>query len=169
MPLDTLHDLLVHELRDLHSAEQQLLDALPLLAKAARSDTLRKLFEQHLEETRGQLDRLAQLFRGLAVPPEGKTCKGMQGLISEARETIQEEADPEVLDAALIVIAQKVEHYEIAGYGSARTFAQELGYADAARLLEQTLREESATDEKLTRAAEKRVNQRAAHAAEASV
>jgi ferritin-like metal-binding protein YciE len=169
MPLDTLHDLLIHELRDLHSAEQQLLDALPLLAESANSDPLRTLFLQHLEETHGQIDRLARLFKALGVSPEGKTCKGMQGLISEARETIQEEADPGVLDAALIVVAQKVEHYEIAGYGSVRTFAQSLGYTEAARLLEQTLREEIATDEKLTRAAEKRVNPRAAAAAEASV
>ncbi len=169
MPLETLHDLLVHELRDLHSAEQQLLDALPLLAEAANSDELRTLFTKHLDETRGQLDRLAQIFQALGESPEGKTCKGMQGLIQEAREAIQEDADPEVLDAALIVAAQKVEHYEIAGYGSVRTFAQQLGYADATRLLEQTLREETATDEKLNRAAEKRVNQRAAAAAEAPV
>lgn len=167
--LDSLHDLFVYELRDLHSAEQQLLDALPLLAQAANADSLRKLFEQHLDETRGQLQRLGQLFAALGVSPEGKTCKGMQGLITEARETIQEEADPEVLDAALIVAAQKVEHYEIAGYGSVRTFAQQLGYTEAARLLQETLREESATDEKLTRAAESRVNVQAASAAEASV
>lgn len=167
--LDTLHDLFVYELRDLHDAEQQLLDALPLLAQAANADSLRKLFEQHLAETRGQLQRLAQLFAALGVSSEGKTCKGMQGLIAEARDTIQEEADPEVLDAALIVAAQKVEHYEIAGYGSVRTFARQLGYTEAARLLDETLREESAVDEKLTRAAESRVNVQAASAAEASI
>lgn len=169
MSLDTLHDLFVHELRDLHSAEQQLLDALPLLAQAATSETLKNLFQQHLAETRGQLQRLAQLFNALGTTPEGKTCLGMQGLIAEARELIQEEADPQVLDAGLIVAAQKVEHYEIAGYGSARTFAQRLGYTDAARLIEQTLKEEGAANDKLTHAAESRVNTRAAHAAEASV
>ena len=169
MSLDTLHDLFVYELRDLHDAERQLLDALPLLAQAAENPQLQKLFEQHLDETREQLQRLARLFEALGVPPEGKSCQGMQGLVSEARDTIQEEADPQVLDAALIVAAQKIEHYEIAGYGSVRTFAQRLGYTEAARILEQILREESATDDKLTRAAESRVNTQAAIAAEASV
>jgi len=169
MALDTLHDLFVYELRDLHSAEQQLLDALPLLAQATESPPLRQLFEQHLEETRGQLQRLARLFEALGTTSEGKTCQGMQGLIAEARDTIQEEADPQVLDAALIVAAQKIEHYEIAGYGSVRTFAQRLGYTEAVRLLEQSLREESAADDKLTHAAESRVNPQAATAAEASV
>lgn len=169
MSLDTLHDLLVYELRDLHNAEQQLIEALPLLAQAASSPPLKKIFEQHLGETRGQLQRLAQLFSALGTTPEGKICQGMQGLIAEARDTIQEEADPQVLDAALIVAAQKIEHYEIAGYGSARTFAQRLGYTEAARLLEQTLREESAADDKLTHAAESRVNTQAATAAEAAV
>ena len=167
--LNSFEDLYVQQLRDLHSAEQQLVDALPLLAQAAHSDALRKLFEQHLEETREQLRRLGELFKALGTSPEGKTCKGMQGLISEAREAIQEEADPDVLDAALIVAAQKVEHYEIAGYGSVRTFARQLGYDEAAKILADILREESATDEKLTRAAESRVNQNAATAAEASV
>lgn len=169
MALDTLHDLFVYELRDLHSAEQQLVDALPLFAQAAATAPLKKLFEQHLEETRGQLQRLGQLFKALGLPSEGRLCKGMQGLIIEARDTIQEEADPQVLDAALIVAAQKIEHYEIAGYGSARTFAQRLGYTEAVRMLEQTLREESAADDKLTRAAESRVNTQAAQAAEATV
>lgn len=169
MSLDTLHDLFVYELQDLHSAEQQLLDALPLLAQVTHSPQLRKLFEQHLEETRGQLQRLGRLFDALGASPEGKTCQGMQGLIAETRDTIQEEADPQVLDAALIVGAQKIEHYEIAGYGSVRTFAQRLGYTEAARILEQILREESATDDKLTRAAESRVNLQAATAAEVSI
>lgn len=169
MALDTLHDLFVYELRDLHDAEQQLLDALPLLAQATESPHLRKIFEQHLDETRGQLQRLARLFDALGTSPQGKPCQGMRGLVAEAREVVQEEADPQVLDAALIVAAQKIEHYEIAGYGSARTFAQRLGYAEAARILEQTLREESAADDKLTAAAESRVNTQAAIAAEASV
>jgi len=150
MALDTLHDLFVYELRDLHSAEQQLLDALPLLAQATESPPLRQLFEQHLEETRGQLQRLARLFEALGTTSEGKTCQGMQGLIAEARDTIQEEADPQVLDAALIVAAQKIEHYEIAGYGTLREFAELLGYDEVRSLLEATLEEESATDEELT-------------------
>jgi ferritin-like metal-binding protein YciE len=169
MSLDTLHELFVHELRDLHGAEQQLLDALPLLAQAANSPHLRRLFENHLAETRDQLDRLDRLFEALGTTPEGKTCQGMQGLIAEARDTLQEDADPQVLDAALIVAAQKIEHYEIAGYGSVRSFAKRLGYTDAARLLEQTLREETAADDKLTQAAESRVNSRAATATEVSV
>lgn len=169
MALDTLHDLFVHELRDLYDAEQQIITGLPLMAQAAHSDSLRKLFEHHIEETRDQIERLDQLFDALGLPFTGRSCKAMQGLLAEARETIQEEADPEVLDAALIVAAQKIEHYEIAGYGSVRTFAQELGYKDAERLLEKTLKEESAADEKLTRAAEGRVNSKAATADQASV
>ena len=164
MSLDTLHDLLVYELRDLHDAEQQLLDALPLLAQEAQNPQLRKLFEQHLVETRGQLQRLARLFSALGTTPAGKPCQGMRGLVAETRETIQEKADPRVLDAALIVAAQKIEHYEIAGYGSARTFARRLGYTEAARILDQTLGEETAMDEKLSRAAEIRVNTGAAAA-----
>lgn len=169
MALDTLHDLFVHELRDLYDAEQQIITGLPLLAQAAHSDALRKLFEHHAEETRDQIERLDKLFDALGVSFTGRSCKAMQGLLAEARETIQEDADPEVLDAALIVAAQKIEHYEIAGYGSARTFAQELGYKDAERLLTETLREEFSADEKLSRAAESRVNGKAATADQASV
>lgn len=169
MSLDNLHDLFVHELRDLHDAEQQLLDALPLLAQAASTPALRTLFEKHLEETRGQVGRLGIIFQALGTSPGGKTCLAMQGLIAEARETIQEEADPEVLDAALIVAAQKVEHYEIAGYGSVLAFAQRLGYDEAASLLEETLREEASADRKLTQAAESRINPKAESAADASV
>ncbi|MDF3058887.1 MAG: hypothetical protein K0R17_3102 [Rariglobus sp.] len=169
MALETLHDLFIHELRDLYDAEQQIITGLPLMARAAKSAPLRKLFEEHLKETSDQIDRLDRLFAALDVSFTGRSCKAMQGLLAEAREVIQEDADPEVLDAALIVAAQKIEHYEIAGYGSVRTFARELGYKDAERLLEQTLKEEFAADEKLTRAAESRVNQRAATADQASV
>jgi ferritin-like metal-binding protein YciE len=158
--LENLNDLFVHELRDLYDAEQQLTTALPLLAAAATSDQLRQTFEEHLEVTKEQARRLEKIFQGLGEPAEGKPCKAMAGLVAEARETLDIDADPDVLDAALIVAAQKVEHYEIAGYGSVRTFARVLNYSDAARLLEATLKEESQTDERLTRLAE-RLNQKA--------
>jgi ferritin-like metal-binding protein YciE len=153
--LETLHDLFVNELRDLFDAENQLIKALPLMAKAARSEQLREAFELHTRETKEQVRRLEVLFQALGTSPEGKKCKAMKGLVAEAKECIQEDADPEILDAALIVAAQKVEHYEIAGYGSVRTFARVLNYAEAARVLEQTLKEEAATDEKLTQLAQK--------------
>jgi ferritin-like metal-binding protein YciE len=153
--LETLHDLFVHELRDLFDAENQLIKALPLLAKAARNEALRESFELHTRETKEQVRRLETLFQALGVSPEGRKCKAMKGLVAEAKECIQEDADPAVLDASLIVAAQKVEHYEIAGYGSVRTFARVLKYEDAVRVLTQTLEEESATDEKLTQIAQK--------------
>ncbi len=158
--LETLHDLFVSELRDLFDAENQLTKALPLLAQAARSEQLREAFELHLRQTKEQIRRLEQIFQALGVSPEGKHCVAMKGLVDEAREFLQEDADPAVLDAGLIVAAQKVEHYEIAGYGSVRTFARVLGYRDAERMLEQTLKEESVTDEKLTEIAQ-RLNVRA--------
>jgi ferritin-like metal-binding protein YciE len=148
--LETLHDLFVHELRDLYDAEQQLIKALPLMAQAAKSPELRRGFETHLGETKEHVRRIEQVFKGLGSAPAGKTCKAMQGLIAEAKETIDEDADPDVMDAALIVAAQKVEHYEIAGYGSVCTFARVLQYDDAARVLKQTMAEEEATDKKLT-------------------
>lgn len=153
--LENLHDLFVHELRDLYDAEQQLTVALPLLAKAATAGPLRRALEKHLKETKEQARRLKTLFNALGVPPEGRHCKAMAGLIAEANAILKEDADPEVLDAALIVAAQKVEHYEIAGYGSVRTFARLLNYQDAVELLEQTLKEEAATDEKLTHIADR--------------
>ena len=169
MALDTLHDLFIYELRDLYDAEQQILTGLPLMAQAAKAPQLRQVFEDHVKETRDQIERLDAIFHGIGVSFTGRSCKAMQGLLAEARDTLQEEADPEVLDAALIVEAQKIEHYEIAGYGSVRAFAQELGYKDAERLLTETLKEESAADEKLTHAAESRVNEKAATADEAKV
>ena len=150
MSLENLHDLFVHELRDLYDAENQLLKALPLMAQAAKSPQLKKAFEMHLRETQEQVRRLEQVFKGLSETPEGKTCKGMQGLIAEAKEELGEDADPAVMDAALIVAAQKVEHYEIAGYGSECTFARVLEYHDAARILKQTMAEEESTDKRLT-------------------
>lgn len=152
--LENLSDLFIHELRDLHDAEKQLLTALPLLAQAAKSEPLRRGFEQHVDETKQQLNRLQEIFKALGESPEGKTCKAMAGLIVEAKEALDHDADPEVLDAALIVVAQKVEHYEIAGYGSVSTFARVLNYQDAARLLKQTVAEEERMDKKLTQLSE---------------
>ena len=148
--LETLHDLFVHELRDLYDAEKQLIKALPLMAQAAKSPQLRKGFETHLKETEEQARRLERLFKGMGLPAEGRTCKAMQGLIAEAKETLDEDADPDVMDAALIVAAQKVEHYEIAGYGSVCTFARVLKYDEAAKILKLTMAEEESTDQKLT-------------------
>jgi ferritin-like metal-binding protein YciE len=152
--LETLEDLFIHELRDLYDAEQQLIQSLPLLAQAAKSPELKEGFETHLEETREHVRRLERIFNALGSSPSGKTCKAMQGLIAEARDTIDQDADPDVLDAALIVAAQKVEHYEIAGYGSVCTFARVLNLDDAAELLKATIDEEETTDRKLTQLAQ---------------
>jgi ferritin-like metal-binding protein YciE len=150
MKMESLQELYIHHLKDLYSAEKQLTKALPKMAKAASSDELRKGFEQHLRETEGQIERLEQIFEELEVNPRGKKCVGMEGLIEEAKELMEEDADPEVLDAGLIATAQHVEHYEIAGYGCVRTYAELLGYDDAAQLLQESLDEEGATDKKLT-------------------
>jgi ferritin-like metal-binding protein YciE len=150
MALNELRDLYVHELRDLYNAEKQITKALPKMIKAASHDELRSAFEEHLEVTREQMSRLEQIFETMGERAAGPKCKGMEGLIEENKEMLEEDAEPSVCDAALIVGAQKVEHYEIAGYGSVRTFAQMLGETQAARLLERTLREEEETDRKLT-------------------
>lgn len=165
--LENLTDLFVHELRDLYDAEQQLGRALPLLAQAATSSQLRQSFEQHFEETKTQAKRLEQVFKALGEKPEGKPCKAMAGLVAEAKEILDEDIDPDVLDAALIVAAQKVEHYEIAGYGSVSTFAKVLGFGDALDLLKQTIAEEERTDKKLTQLAEQ-LNRKAATADQAA-
>jgi ferritin-like metal-binding protein YciE len=159
--LDSLQDLYVEELQDLYSAENQILKALPKMADAAKSDQLRTAFNEHVEVTREQVRRLESIFDELQKSPRGKHCKGMEGLISEGNEILQEDADPDVRDAALIAAAQRVEHYEIAGYGTVRTYAKQLGLDNHARLLQQTLEEEGRTDERLTKLAENRVNQRA--------
>jgi len=161
MSLDSLHDLFVEELRDIHSAERQLTKALPRMAKAAQSPQLRQAFERHLTETEGQIERLDRIFRELGTRGTGKRCIGMEGLIEEGKEMMQEEGDPAVIDAALIASAQKVEHYEIASYGCVRNYAEMLGYKEAARLLQQNLQEEEATDEKLSKLAEGGVNEAA--------
>lgn len=158
--LENLHDLFVEELRDLYDAEKQLTKALPLMAQAAKSDELRQGFESHLKETQEHAQRIEKIFDGLGVPPEGKTCKAMAGLIAEAKETMDEDADPDVMDAALIVAAQKVEHYEMAGYGSVCTFGKVLHYDDAVGVLKKTMSEEEATDKKLTKLSEQ-LNDRA--------
>jgi len=155
MKMESLQELFISELKDLYSAEKQLLKALPRMAKACESDELRQGFEDHLAETEGQVERLEQIFDELGVSPRGKKCVGMEGLIEEGKELMEEDAEPEVLDAGLISAAQKVEHYEIAGYGTARTYAELLGYDNAAKLLQETLDEEGATDKKLTAMAEK--------------
>ncbi len=166
MKLSTLRDLLVEEVRDLYSAESQLVKALPRMAKAASSEALSDAITAHLEETKGQIERLDQVFELLGAAPGRKKCKAMEGLITEGKEVIAEDADPAVHDAALIASAQRVEHYEIAGYGCARTFARILGEDDVAELLQQTLDEEAAADEKLTSIAMSGINQTAAAMAE---
>jgi ferritin-like metal-binding protein YciE len=149
-----LHKLYVDELRDLYSAETQLTKALPKMAKAATSEDLRAGFEGHLEQTREHVSRLEQIFEALQMSPKGKHCVGMEGLIKEGGELIEEGPAPEQLDAGLIAAAQRVEHYEMAAYGSVRTFANLLGESDAEALLEKTLSEEKETDAKLTELSE---------------
>ena len=162
MTLDHLEDLLVEQLRDLYDAEDKLIAALPKMAASATSSELKNAFQQHLNETRNQKTRLEKAFRALGHEPESETCEAMQGLIAEGEEVMNASGDPLVKDAALIAAAQRVEHYEIAGYGCARTFARQLGRQDVAELLQQTLEEEAAADEKLTRIAETLVNPKAA-------
>ena len=158
MKLNTLHDLFVDELKDLYNAENQLIKALPKMAKAAENEDLKQAFLNHLDETRGQVERLEAIFNELDVNPKGKKCKAMEGLVEEGKEVIDEDGDPAVKDAALIAAAQRVEHYEMAGYGCTRTFAKLLGYEEAASLLQETLDEESAADKKLTELAESVIN-----------
>jgi ferritin-like metal-binding protein YciE len=155
MALESLNDFFVEQLRDLYDAENQLIKALPKMAEGANSDELRQGFEEHLEQTKGHAQRIEQIFKQLGEKVKGKKCKGMEGLIKEGDETLEEEiSDENVQDAAIIAAAQRVEHYEIAGYGTARTFANLLGEDEAASLLEQTLEEEKKTDAKLTELAE---------------
>jgi ferritin-like metal-binding protein YciE len=159
-----LHDLLVDELKDLFNAENQIIKALPRMAKAASSPELRKAFEKHLVETRKQVERLEQIGRALDIKLTGKKCKGMEGLIEEGKELLEEDLEDDALDAGLIGAAQKVEHYEIAAYGTARTHAEMMGHDKVARLLQQTLDEEAATDKKLTALDERVINVEALHA-----
>jgi len=154
MKNENLRELLVEELKDLYSAENQLTKALPKVAKNASDPQLKKAIESHLKETEGHVARLEQIFETLEKSPKGKTCEGMKGLITEADERIKDGGEPAVLDAGLIADAQRVEHYEIAAYGSARTFANLLGEKEIVQLLEATLKEEKAADAKLTSIAE---------------
>jgi ferritin-like metal-binding protein YciE len=158
MKLDTLQKLYTDELRDLYNAESQLVKALPKMAKAASSDDLKDAFEKHLEQTKGHVERLEQVFEELGEKPKGKTCRAMKGLIEEGSEILKEDGEDSVIDAGIIVAAQKVEHYEIAGYGSVRTFAHLLGQNKAAELLQTTLDEEAETNQLLNRLAESIVN-----------
>jgi ferritin-like metal-binding protein YciE len=164
MAADTLEKLLVEELKDLYSAEKQITRALPKMAKNAENPELKKAFETHLEETKGQIERLDRMFEIMGKSASGKTCKGMQGVIEEGSENM-EETEGEVRDAAMICAAQKVEHYEMAAYGSARTWAHQLGQKEVADLLQQTLDEEGETDHKLTQLAAKVNKQAHRHAA----
>lgn len=146
----TLEDMFVDEIRDLYDAEKQLVRALPKMAKAANSDELRMAFREHLEVTKEQVARLEQIFEMFGQKPRSKPCKGMKGLIEEGQEVMEEDAEEMVSDLALIGAAQRVEHYEIAGYGTARTFAQQIGQKEAAQLLDETAKEEGEADKKLT-------------------
>ncbi len=160
MTKDSLKELFVDELRDLFNAENQLTKALPKMAKAATSDELRQGFEEHLEQTRGHVERLQQIFDMLGEKATGKKCLGMEGLVKEGAEVMDEDFEEAVMDAALISAAQRVEHYEIAAYGSVIAFAEQLGEEEQASLLKETLEEEKETDDKLTELA-KEINAQA--------
>jgi len=164
MKLTSLQDLLHHELKDLYSAETQLVKALPKMAKAATNEDLKAGFEEHLEQTKGHVSRLEEIGKMLDMKLTGHICKAMKGLIEEGADMIEEDADDTVRDAGLIGAAQRVEHYEIAGYGTARCLAETLGHDDVAKILEETLGEEKDTDEKLTDLAESAINAEAAQA-----
>jgi ferritin-like metal-binding protein YciE len=156
-----MEDLFLDTLRDLYDAEKQITKALPKMSKAATSEDLKAAFEEHLQVTRKQVERLERIFSELEEKPSGKKCAAMEGLIEEGEELVEEGEPSAVLDAGLIGAAQKVEHYEMAGYGTARTFANILGHDEAAQLLQQTLDEEKETDLKLTELAESVVNEEA--------
>lgn len=158
MKLETLTDLYIHQLKDLYNAEKQLIKALPKMAKAASNEKLKEGFELHLEETREHANRLEKLLSSHKQTTRGPKCKAMEGLIKEGSEMIEEEGDPEVIDAGLICAAQRVEHYEIAGYGCARSFAELLGDKEGQKILQQTLDEEGATDKKLSKLALSEIN-----------
>jgi ferritin-like metal-binding protein YciE len=156
---NSLEDLLAEQVKDLYDAEHRLVEALPKMAEAASSPTLQNAFLDHLEQTKNHVTRLEQVFSSIGVSPERETCQAMKGLVSEGSEAIHAKgSNPAVRDAALIAAAQRVEHYEMAGYGSARTFADQLGFAEAADLLESTLEEEQQADRKLTMLATQEIN-----------
>ncbi len=158
MKLETLRDLYIEQLQDLYSAETQLVEALPKMAKAASNAELKSGFEEHLKETKQHVQRLEQIFKGLDTKAGGTTCNGMKGLLKEGDEMIKAKGEPAAIDAGLIAAAQRVEHYEIAGYGCVQSYAHQLGEQKAASLLQQTLDEEGMTDKKLTKLAEQVIN-----------
>ncbi|MDX6751399.1 ferritin-like domain-containing protein [Geminicoccaceae bacterium 1502E] len=162
MAVSTMQELFVNELRDIYHAEKQLLKALPKMAKAASGEDLRQAFESHLEETRGHVERLEEIFDTLDLAKRGKTCEAMQGLVEEGREILEEVEEAAVRDAGMITAAQKVEHYEIASYGSLVALARQIGNEEVAKILHRTLEEEKAADQKLTKLAQGGVNQAAA-------
>lgn len=164
MKLESLHDLYLEELRDLYDAENQLLKGLPKMASAAVNEELQISLQDHLAETRGHIQRLEQIFEMLDLKPHGLKCEAMEGLLTEARQIMRHEADESVKDAGLIAVAQKIEHYEMAGYGCLRTWARLLGNDSQADLLQQTLDEEGESDRKLTELAERIINVQAIHA-----
>tara|TARA_R110002020_G_scaffold301038_1_gene516555 strand:+ start:158 stop:640 length:483 start_codon:yes stop_codon:yes gene_type:complete len=159
--MKTLEDLFEHQLKDLYSAEDQLTKALPKMAKNAKDSKLKKAFEDHLEETKNHKKRLEEVCKELDIKPTGETCKAMEGLIKEASDFLEEDADDDVFNAGLIAEAQRVEHYEISGYGTAVRYAKELGHDKIAKKLQETLDEEYAADDKLTDMAEDRLNEKA--------
>jgi ferritin-like metal-binding protein YciE len=158
MPVNSVQDLLQQELRDIYDAEKQLVRALPKLAKASSSEQLRQAFQEHLDQTKHQVERLEQAFDQLDMAARGKRCEAMRGLVEEANDTMEEIKTPEVLDAALIAGAQKVEHYEMAAYGSVRALAEACGHREVAKLMDETLEEEKEADQKLNQIALSEVN-----------
>ncbi len=155
---NTLEDLFCHQLEDLYDAETRLTKALPKMEEAAHTPALKNAFKHHLQETQNHVHRLEQIFKQLGKEPQRETCPAMKGLIAEGEQMVQSKGDDKVRDAALIAAAQRVEHYEMSGYGTARTFAQQLGHTQAVQLLDATLEEEKATDAKLTQIAMAVVN-----------
>jgi ferritin-like metal-binding protein YciE len=162
MELNTLKDLYIHELKDLYSAEKQLVTAIPKMAKAAKNQELAAGFREHLEQTKGHVERLERVLSTMGQSTRGPKCRGMEGIVAEGAEMIEKEGNDEVKDAGLIAAAQRVEHYEMAGYGSARTYAEMLDDQEGAKLLSQTFEEEKETDEKLTKLAKSAINVEAA-------
>lgn len=159
--MKNLEDLFIDSLKDLYDAEKQIVEALPKMMENAHSKELKQGFKDHLEMTHRQIDRIEQIFKGMDLPAKGKKCKGMEGLIKEGEEILKEEMTPEVRDAALIGAAQKIDHYEISGYGTARTYAHMLGHDNFAKMLDQSANEEGQTDKKLTQLAESKINPQA--------
>jgi ferritin-like metal-binding protein YciE len=159
--MQTLNDLYIDMLKDLYSAEKQLVKALPKMAKNAQSSDLQQAFQDHLKQTEDHVDRIERIFSDLGGSPRGKKCVGMEGIVEEGNELLQEDVEPDVLDAGLIAAAQKAEHYEIASYGAARTWAERLGHHSAAQLLQRTLDEEGEANKKLTQIAVSHVNMEA--------